>query len=989
MGSKNVQFRAAPGVVAGLFLARVALEAIGRPCPGLLIAATGLLAGLGGFSLGRWLARRGVRLWYLLLLLPYVLWPWRDPLAATGVAALALLTWLLSGERLSLPRWAQPLADGATFAVALAVYVVTAAPDISAADGGEFQLVAALLGVAHPPGYPLYTMAGHLFIRLLPWGTPAYRLNLMSGVLAAGTLVLVAKATRVWARRLGGSPLPAMASGLAAALALGTATTFWAQATVANIRTPTAFFAALALYALSRFAAAPGQRQADRALVLLGLALGLGLGHHPSLAFPSLFFLLYVVLTEPRLATQPRRWWRPALAGLIGLVPFAYIPVRAAMGAPLAPAGRDTLTGLLHHVLAQGFSGDMFAFANSSDLPHRLALLPTLFPFQFNGVLLTAALFGLLGLVRRDWRLFVLLAGSLVLHTFVAITYRAPQTVEYMMPAYLPVAVAVGLLPALVARGSTSAVPWPWRSLSLISAAIALWAGLLNGWAHAPSFFEPAGDRVARETVEPLLEEAPAGALILADWRWVTPLWYLQQVEGLRPDVEVRYVYNVPGEDYRDTWLQRIREVRQERSLLLTHFYEFDAYTTEPWRTGFRIHPRPLEEPTAPLLPVGEVFGEVRVLGYALQQDRFYPGQVVEFVVGWQPTGPLDPPPSLAIRLVAADGRIVAHADRALSANVSPGEVCFERLTLPLYPTLSPGRYRVVLAAYRTTEAGFEDIPTVEGDSAVVLTALHVEPLARPPFTLHRRFVPFAGGPTLVGVDYDRSEPDVLRVYLHWRGPVGDGSPPRSGEGLWHVWVRTTAEGLKAATPLPTLPTGVYQTVVVDIEGPVDGPLWLALADDQGESRLVAAGPWGWPVREVRLPTPAPGARFVPLGEDLVLTGVAARPAPPGERMLLDLTLVAFRPPTRDDRTSVRLMDEAGWWLAIHDSQPAMGAIPTLKWIRGSRVMDRHLLLVPEGFAGESVQAALAAYEGFRMTPLLPMDERFEAVPLGTWALPR
>ncbi|UCC65494.1 MAG: DUF2723 domain-containing protein, partial [Anaerolineae bacterium] len=245
----------------GLFLARVALEATHRPWPGVLIVTVGLLAALGGFALRLWPARSSrssvtrrwssvIDDWPALLLLVYVLWPRRDPLAAASVAVLAALVWLLSGERPPVPRWAEALADGATFVVALAVYVVTAAPDILPADFGEFQLVAALLGVAHPFGFPLYTMAGHLFIRLLPWGTPAYRLNLMSGVLAAGTLVLVARATRLWARRLQAPPFLTIAGGLAAALALGTATTFWAQATIANVRTPAVFFAALALYAL-------------------------------------------------------------------------------------------------------------------------------------------------------------------------------------------------------------------------------------------------------------------------------------------------------------------------------------------------------------------------------------------------------------------------------------------------------------------------------------------------------------------------------------------------------------------------------------------------------------------------------------------------------------------------------------------------------------------------------------------------------------------
>ncbi|MCX7856199.1 MAG: DUF2723 domain-containing protein, partial [Anaerolineae bacterium] len=195
-------------------------------------------------------------------------------------------------------------------------------------------------------GYPLYTMAGHLFIRLIPIGTPALRLNLMSAPMAVVTLLWLARATRLWARHLGASPLTARVGGLAAALALGSATTFWAQATIANIRMPTLFFAALALYALARFAMegklvngrlvtgklvngmlASGQSMAencsegsegncsrprseaggrseepkqmrfqrrpsalvripsgrDQALLLLALALGLGIGHHPSL----------------------------------------------------------------------------------------------------------------------------------------------------------------------------------------------------------------------------------------------------------------------------------------------------------------------------------------------------------------------------------------------------------------------------------------------------------------------------------------------------------------------------------------------------------------------------------------------------------------------------------------------------------------------------------------------------------------------------------
>jgi hypothetical protein len=980
--------RGVPGAVAGLFLARVALETAQRPWPGPVVLGGGLLAAVGGFALSRHLSRHpnpsdarhppfGVPHWPLSVLLIYVLWPRRDLLVAASAATLATLAYVLArGERSRPPEWAEGLVDGVTFVVFSLAYLVTAAPDVLPADAGEFQLAAALLGVAHPPGYPLYTLIGHLFIRLIPWGTPAYRLNLLSGLLAAGTLVLMARATRVWARRLGASPLATIGSGLATALTLGAATTFWAQATIANVRTLAVFLAALALYALSRLATATEQREADRALILLSVGLGLGGGHYPPLAFVGLFFVFYALLVNPGLIVQPHRWWRPLVVGVCAfLLPLVYLPIRGAMDAPLAPEGLDTLSGFLHHFLARGFAGDMFAFANPVDLPHRLALVPTLFQFQFNTGLLVAALLGLLGLAWRDWRLFVMLAGSLVAHTFVTITYRAPQTVEYLMPAYLPVAAAAGLLPSL----------FPHSRTATLLCSLILVAGLLNGWFHAPSFLELAQDRTARETVEPLLHTAPPGALLLADWRWAMPLRYLREVEGQRPDIELQYVWPVAGEDYRDVWLERVQDAGPERPILLTHAYEFDGYTTEPWESGFLIRPRALAEPTAPLVPIGRDFGgQVRLIGYSLQGDRLHPGQTTELVLAWQPTKPLTTPPSFTLRLVDDKGQLRAQADRVLSTDVAAGELRFERLVVPLYPTLSPGRYQMTLGAYIVTDAGFETLPLDDEKTSITLAEVELAPLRTRPFTRNRQTLPFQDGPTLVGVDYDRSAPEVLRVYLHWQGSAQTGLEVR---------VRT-GDGAQATASLVAIPPTAYQTIAVDLPLPdpqgssrAIGSPRLSLTDAQGGT-ILASGPWGLPLKEVRLPTPTNGTRFVPLGSEMAVIGAKAKPVGPGETMALDVTLVALRPLTGDDATSVRLADGDGRWLDTHDCQPGLGAVPTLKWIRGSRVVDRHLLEIPEEFSGDSVRATMVAYERFRMVPLPSMDRRFSEAPLGTWDIP-
>ena len=65
-----------------------------------------------------------------------------------------------------------PVILATLFGVALLVYVLTLCPTVYWEDAGELVTVSHVLGIAHPPGHPLYSILGHLFT-LLPWGTVA------------------------------------------------------------------------------------------------------------------------------------------------------------------------------------------------------------------------------------------------------------------------------------------------------------------------------------------------------------------------------------------------------------------------------------------------------------------------------------------------------------------------------------------------------------------------------------------------------------------------------------------------------------------------------------------------------------------------------------------------------------------------------------------------------------------------------------------------
>lgn len=99
--------------------------------------------------------------------------------------------------------------------VTLIVYLLTIYPGlVGIGDAAKFAFVGKVLGTPHAPGYPLYVGVSHLF-SYLPFGTLAYRMNVLSAVLGSVAVALCYLA----ARRLDMRPAVALAVALAFGLA--------------------------------------------------------------------------------------------------------------------------------------------------------------------------------------------------------------------------------------------------------------------------------------------------------------------------------------------------------------------------------------------------------------------------------------------------------------------------------------------------------------------------------------------------------------------------------------------------------------------------------------------------------------------------------------------------------------------------------------------------------------------------------------------------
>lgn len=826
-------------------------------------------------------------------------------------------------------------------ALFFALYQSTLAPDVLPADAGEFQVVVPLLGVAHPPGFAPYTVLGKLFISLFQIGSPAYRLNLFSAVTGAATLAVVMATVR---RATGGG----RAASVCVAIALGVATTFWSQSTTANVRSLAALFTALASLAYISFERNPSVRN----LAAAAFSLSLAVVHHLSTAFIAIVFLAAILL---RLYGQRRSPNRPtvksttallvALASLAPLLFLIYFPIRGAQGAFLAQAGLDTPAGFIRHVLASGFGGDFFYFANLAALPDRLTILWGIFQFQFNAAMIVLWL-ALLALAFWHGRsLAATLTIAIALHCFIAITYRAPQTVEYLLPAYVLLAIGAGIglhtAVRLIDRlPSLDRLPLTTRRIASWLPAAALAVNSVAVLArNLPAYAALSRDTATRQYALSALQAAPPQAVILAAWHYATPMWYLQQVENVRPDVTVEYVFP-QGHSLAQNWADRIANAN--RPTLITNFYpaEYAALPVRfvPEARLWQISAQPLETPPADLDPQSDVHEQGwAVVASRLSSQSVSPSQTVEAVVAWRaPAAPTDI--NFFVQLIGSDSLLYGQKDVSIAAaRIAPGEVLVRRYSIAVNVDAPPGSYALVAGAY------LPDGTRLAPDFTPLGT-IQIVPRATPPATRHPQAVGL-----LAGYDMDFSIPDSPRLYLHWRL-----------DGAEHFL--TLADFRGAVFGFAVLPPEQgYITTTHDLFAELAYPLII-------ERALV--------------PKPSPADRYVSFGP-LVLTGAEIRREGDGSYRV-DLQWLADQPITDDLIVKVDLIGDGYAWRAQSDSVPSGGAIPTLKWIPGIVIHDRHRL-APLGDLPARFE--LAVYDHFTQLGLPILEPRLAqlgaTVPLG------
>ncbi len=212
----------------------------------------------------------------------------------------------------TVPAWLGSvwLGGGVAVVVTFLVYVRNLAPSVTFEDSGELIAAAHGWGVPHAPGYPLYTMLAKLFT-LVPLGTVAYRVNLMSACFSALAVGFVYLIVLRLLERIDGDPRPADAARAAAsafavcgALLVGMAPAYFGQSVIAEVYALNSFFFGLLLWILLSWIADRRRHWFGVSCVVLGLALT---NHHTAALFGPLILLVWVA-TEAEAVGRGQTW---------------------------------------------------------------------------------------------------------------------------------------------------------------------------------------------------------------------------------------------------------------------------------------------------------------------------------------------------------------------------------------------------------------------------------------------------------------------------------------------------------------------------------------------------------------------------------------------------------------------------------------------------------------------------------------------------------
>lgn len=432
------------------------------------------------------------------------------------------------------------------------IYQITLAPSVVQIDSGELAAVQYTLGIAHPSGYPLFTILGYLF-GLIPLPiSKIYQFNLLASIYTTISVFFIIRSIRL----ILGSIVPVKQNikqskkkqnkissfipkltdfqisvfSIIGGLITAFSKTFWFQSTSVEVYSLHVLLLSLILF--QSFKIASKEKTERKDWIILAISLAFGFGNHLTtfLILPSLAYLFIVKekINKNSLVTF-------TIASIIFLVIFAliytYLLIRSS-NLPLLNWGYPhNWEYLLRHIT--GFQYQVWMFSSSEAAKEQFLYFLSNIPIEFAYL---SFIFGILGLFvayKISKINYLVLIILFVFTIFYAINYDINDIDSYFLAAYISFAIL-----------SVLAIVFITVKLKLIENKYLLYLFLILPLFQVLLNFNSinqSGNYAYADYTKYILQTTEKNSLIIS-YQWdylISPYYYYRYVENKRPDLIV------------------------------------------------------------------------------------------------------------------------------------------------------------------------------------------------------------------------------------------------------------------------------------------------------------------------------------------------------------------------------------------------------------------------------------------------------------------
>lgn len=471
------------------------------------------------------------------------------------------------------------------FILSFLFYWLTLAPGLNFTDSGELASVSVTLGIAHPTGYPLFTLLTHLWALILPF-EEIYSLNIFAAfttALSASILYLTlrlilseSKVKKRIANFISKATIEIVATSTALIYAFGIV--IWSQATSIEVYSLQLLLINIIFYFLLKAYFSTDYKVSVKYFMMSAFILGLAFANHLTtvVLLPGIIFLYYAKSKSINSKFDLKIFSYLILVSFIGISLYLYLPIRSSM-APDFNWGEvhRSFDKFWYHVSGKQYQ--VWMFESATVWKENFSKFISLLPGQITWVGIFFFFHGLIIAFKSDKKLaitFLLFMFSCLFYSF---NYSIHDIDTYFSPAFIIITFFIGLSAwSFVNKKKVLVYIFPMLVLIHI-------ANNYKSADESQNYMVEEYNRLVQESAE------ENSIIISAQWDyWVSAFWYSNKVRGQRQDIAL-----IEKELLRRTWyvnqLKRWYPDIAEKSKL-----EIDNYLEqlELFESGEKYDPR-------------------------------------------------------------------------------------------------------------------------------------------------------------------------------------------------------------------------------------------------------------------------------------------------------------------------------------------------------------------------------------------------------------